>query len=367
MLDMRTYKTLYEYMRELNSVVTHNYQNTNFRYKSLKLMKKYFGVDTASFLVFDDHIHLDANIRIPHLDNVTIGMPDAALQEYYKKYYLYDPLRSTPSGNTVVRLSDIISTKEFEKTDFYNNFYKKYNLRYQIGTGIQMEDRVIGSLSFVRSEAQGDYSDTEMELLAHIRDSLTPELVQCLYYESLLLENFALRDYSSVFPIAQIMLDYRYNVVYYNSQAEIYCAELTGAPPEQFKYYFVNHLRSQHLLDRKDNNCIFESGHFTIKVSMHTREHNIANPQQQYYVIVYITKNREREEGLPEENKYFQNLTEREKDIVLLMKQGFSNMQIAKELFISPYTVKSHMQRLYKKNDVNSKTKLLYLLFENRE
>ncbi len=51
------------------------------------------------------------------------------------------------------------------------------------------------------------------------------------------------------------------------------------------------------------------------------------------------------------------NLTQREIDIVLLLKDGLQNKEIAGKLFISPKTVDHHISSLLFKLDVNSRTK----------
>ncbi|WP_020207557.1 helix-turn-helix transcriptional regulator [Gilvimarinus chinensis] len=53
-----------------------------------------------------------------------------------------------------------------------------------------------------------------------------------------------------------------------------------------------------------------------------------------------------------------QTLTEREQKVAALSCQGMRNKEIAKNLNISPYTVKTHMQRIMKKNGVKNRTQL---------
>ena len=50
------------------------------------------------------------------------------------------------------------------------------------------------------------------------------------------------------------------------------------------------------------------------------------------------------------------NLSARELEVLHLVAEGFHNDGIAKRLFISPKTVKTHLQNIYKKLDVKSRT-----------
>ena len=49
-------------------------------------------------------------------------------------------------------------------------------------------------------------------------------------------------------------------------------------------------------------------------------------------------------------------LSPREEEILLMFENGFSQKEIAEQLFISPNTVKRHVQNIYHKMDVNNKT-----------
>ena len=52
-------------------------------------------------------------------------------------------------------------------------------------------------------------------------------------------------------------------------------------------------------------------------------------------------------------------LSARERDVVELLAQGASNGDIARALFISVPTVKSHLQHIYRKSNVRSRTELV--------
>jgi DNA-binding CsgD family transcriptional regulator len=53
-------------------------------------------------------------------------------------------------------------------------------------------------------------------------------------------------------------------------------------------------------------------------------------------------------------------LTPRERDVLAMISQGFSNKHIARTLEISPETVKTHVKRIFLKLAVNTRTEAVY-------
>jgi DNA-binding NarL/FixJ family response regulator len=48
-------------------------------------------------------------------------------------------------------------------------------------------------------------------------------------------------------------------------------------------------------------------------------------------------------------------LSPRERQVLLLLRRGWDNAQIGHELFISPHTVRTHIQNILEKLDMHSK------------
>ena len=62
-----------------------------------------------------------------------------------------------------------------------------------------------------------------------------------------------------------------------------------------------------------------------------------------------------------------QNITEREAEVLAEIRQGKTNLEIAKALFIEEGTVKIHIQHIYKKLNVKNRLSLISKLSENSE
>jgi len=59
---------------------------------------------------------------------------------------------------------------------------------------------------------------------------------------------------------------------------------------------------------------------------------------------------------------HLDKLTEREREVALLVKQGLNNKQIAQQLNITVRTVKAHTGKIYEKLNVNDRLELVVLL-----
>ena len=60
------------------------------------------------------------------------------------------------------------------------------------------------------------------------------------------------------------------------------------------------------------------------------------------------------------------NLSSREKDVLKLVTQGMNNVEIAQKLFISRFTVETHLRNIFHKLDIHSRQKLVVKAVKNR-
>lgn len=361
-----TPKKLIDFAVDLSSLVLDDYKNTQFRYHTLLLIQKYFKVEKLSFVLFkEDVLDNDTKYKEALMDNVTLGISKESIEDYYRYYYKVDPLYNAINiDNQEIKTQDLPQGSDFEDTEFYKEFYDKYGQYHQVSVGLEYENKILGVLTFIKSHEKGDFSERDLDGIEKIRLLVANELIKSLRYENLHLENHALKESTKDFPVAQLILDHDYNVSYYNDEAVAYVDALIGSKPMGFKYFFINELVIPNLIDEDQTENSVDLNGFTIMVSRKVRSYNLDRPREIPYYNVYLFKKDLDNQVSFKTNKYYELLTEREKEIALLIRKGLSNDEIAKKLVISPLTVKTHIQRIYSKCNVSNRIQLIYLLFE---
>jgi DNA-binding NarL/FixJ family response regulator len=69
---------------------------------------------------------------------------------------------------------------------------------------------------------------------------------------------------------------------------------------------------------------------------------------------------------LDPQRKKISSLTERERQVIVLIAEGLKNKQIAERLFISPTTVTHHLSSIYSKLGVTDRLELVVYAFANK-
>lgn len=80
-----------------------------------------------------------------------------------------------------------------------------------------------------------------------------------------------------------------------------------------------------------------------------------------------LLKDSETEESKVENfinNFFFFSFSEREKDVIIKIREGESNKIIADDLFISERTVNKHIQNIYQKANVSNRIELIKIITE---
>lgn len=67
----------------------------------------------------------------------------------------------------------------------------------------------------------------------------------------------------------------------------------------------------------------------------------------------------------PDATRSMDGLTEREKEVLVLVARGLSNQEIGQQLFVTPATAKTHVSRLLMKLGARDRTQLVVMAYES--
>lgn len=352
---------LCNFMHELSSVLISKEVYQNFRIKVLKLIDSYYGYDKSTFIIYKNGYSM--NYMESHLDNITYGLSTKMITEYYSKYYTKDPTRGKILSKDAIDIFEFIDESKYLKTDYYNKFMINHELYYQMSVGLFIKEKLVGHLSFYRSKIEGFFTREEKKELETIALLISIELEKTLLIRELNLQNNIYEEYTKMFPIAQIVLNKDHDVIYYNKYAKKYVEELSGAHIGFFKYFFVNDILGNNLFSSMDNERIIDSDNFIMKISRGDNFLEDKNLLKELSYVIFITKKITAATLSKTTNNYFEKLTDREKEISHLIQRGLTNDEIGSYLKISPFTVKSHIQRMYSKCNSNNRLELVNKLF----
>jgi DNA-binding CsgD family transcriptional regulator len=91
---------------------------------------------------------------------------------------------------------------------------------------------------------------------------------------------------------------------------------------------------------------------------------SIKAARQEYQRLLELAR-QDSETGVFEEMCSYYRLTNREIEIVLLVRQGLTYKEISEKLFIAGKTVENHIQNIYEKSKVKNKVALLHKFFDS--
>ena len=128
------------------------------------------------------HAHLfvvDARSKDARFAAVSERMPTEAMTEYHRHYHTVDP-RIAAGWNAPYGVmypdARLVAAPVFEKSEFYNDFYAHYEVRWMAGSLLERDGSTISGFAIVRTPGQGPFEDDALTRLdaigAHLKQAL---------------------------------------------------------------------------------------------------------------------------------------------------------------------------------------------------
>ena len=277
-------------------------------------------------------------------------------------------------------MDDILPYRQWVNLPIYTEFYRPQNIHHKLSINLRSNGKVLGLIGLFRPKEHEDFSRREVAKARILAPHLATALENIFLFSEMDEPKNLLAEWGDRLPLFGFMiLDDEFRPIYSNSEAREFCQALyqnqkhrliereikeSPVPSEilqdclELKALFQRgsqsaSLRRQRMMDAGQNK--------RFQVISSLVEHSFQEGSSVRFVIYLLDFSeisRGREEALRE--KY--QLTKREIDIVRWVSQGLTNDEIGEKLYISRFTVETHLKNIFDKTKVKHRTGLASLL-----
>jgi DNA-binding CsgD family transcriptional regulator len=295
---------------------------------------------------------------------------------YKDSFYQQSPLlkEAASSSKTVLKFGESISFRDWERSDFYNNFMLPQNLYWELFLTLRWKTNLEGMITLWRSKRQPDYEDREVLKAARLASHLGVVVHNiCLISQVNARESHFLSA-DGADGEGFLWLDHRFTPSFFNNKARDICLQLLGRTQyntsdfEKGEFPIPSYIirdcsdllglvktEGQPILLPKERIVSTESGRkFRIEYSLLWKGSQI-NSTPNFLVTLSDLADEQKQETTFQTR--FQ-LSRRELDIIYYLVRGLSDNEIGEKLYISRQTVHTHTKNIYKKLGAKSRIEL---------
>ena len=298
-------------------------------------------------------------------------------REYFPKfkqyYYKLDPFYRILNGPQppTVMVRDHSKSKG-RLTEYYNDFLKPQSIHYQMSIFLKSRQRFLGVLGLYRPRGAEPFSWRDRTKANLLAPYLAGALEKAITSEQKSKQEGIIDYIATHLPYkGVIVLDEALESVYLNR----YAARIFSFPnprpggPEASRPPLPNEVYShcEGLLEAapgdKGSGVSQTQGRVSCRVNGEWLNLNlrlITDGQASPLLFIYFAPQECGPDLWDRIRQY--DLTQRQMEVVCLLRQGLTNKEIASMLFISRYTVENHLKAIYGKMNVASRTELVYRL-----
>ena len=328
-----------------------------FDVELLKIIQKHFHYGDTCIAIHDNNCYI-GSIAINRVKDLIPVYSDSFHQKDSLAQYINKEVGEKRSGfRTVVKSTDIFHGSAYESSD-YAAFLGVAGLRYAAILPF-------GDYRLCIYKADEDFANGELEVLTLIYDILFHKLETFYSMQNGKIVGYVKNELFERLDIGFMVFDENYKIAEFNQTAVGYFSKLFHK--KTIINAFVDFLS---LFDQRGglkHHTLPLSGQFDefkITVAGYSKVDSLGMIYKYYYVI--MEKGTKQLSLIPgyEEDGCLACLSRRETEILEAFSRGLANNEIAASLFISTYTVRSHLRNIYKKLGVNSQRELVCLYNE---
>ena len=295
---------------------------------------------------------------------------------YKDSFYQHSPLltEALSSPQIALKIGDSISLRDWEMSDFYNNFMLPQHLYWELFLTLRWKNNLEGMITLWRSKKQPDYGDKEVLKAARLASHLGVAVHNICLISRINTREIRSLSADEADGEGLLCLDHRFSPSFFNAKARDICLQLSSRTPyntsnvEKGEFPIPSCVikdcsdlldllkaKEQSVLPPKERIVSTESGQkFRIECSLIWKANRI-NPTPNFMITLSdLTDGKKLETTL---QARFQ-LSRRELDVIHYLTRGLSDDEIGEKLYISRQTVHTHIKNIYRKLGAKSRIEL---------
>ena len=227
-------------------------------------------------------------------------------------------------------------------------------------------------VNLIRAGDEPDFSYEDVSKARVIAPSIAAALQNALLFSKMEHEKGILSSVAELSPRGIVVLDRELRPIYCNHKGKKFCLLLSGIQPEQADEVTAECLHIPSSLLRL---CVSLKGQRERSVGFFCGLDTYPGNEKRFRIDCSLPWQYEQKAHLPyflisikemdkicvdgeEMLKGKYHLTKREMDVVEYVAEGLSNKEIAQKLYISHFTVDSHLKKIFEKTGVRNRTEL---------
>jgi DNA-binding CsgD family transcriptional regulator len=367
-LDSRIFKEIYEVIHIANSTLDRNL----LRCRILEALFRRTYIESAVFFIPDE--------RSKSTGGIEINIDEKYVRQYKEYFHRYDPIQLIKGSfckKRVIQLEELIDYHSFVSSKFYCDFLRPQKIHHKLYINLQTGGRFYGRIALFRPVKSKKFSEEDVNTLSTISPYLTHALDHNDLYMNIQLQDNILEIIEKNWSTGLILLDESMRLIYMNQKAKEFCRDLIGYPSIQDIYIHIPPILLEDcyaltaILKRYPADCLVLPKHRFVRiknsekfyVSSQVLEKEISSENHRLFMISIEEMSELRRIDQNSLKKIY-HLTNREVDIALHIFKGLRNAEIAERLFVSEITVKKHIQNIFQKVGVETRTALIHRILD---
>jgi DNA-binding CsgD family transcriptional regulator len=262
----------------------------------------------------------------------------------------------------LLTVDDVMSAESYERSAYYSEVAKPAETRDIVLLPLSGRRRVIGGLAIFKPEAEGSFGESEKALLSALNEPLSGLLEVHVELQGARRERAAVEETLEGSPAGAIVVDCDGNIVRANSAARRLSELAFPCGPDRAVADLVSALVDKGALrpGSPEDRSSFRLEGSGLVIRIHPLSYNDPAHGITYRSIVYVEESR-RDAGDCSRLADKYALSGRETEIVARVIRGEGNLEISEGLFMSPNTLRTHFQNIFRKLGINSRMSIIQL------